>query len=161
MADKARREERPGTRRTARTARSAGAAEPCVCANLRMAARAVTQLYDDAMRPAGLRVTQYSILAAAGRLGPTTLTRLGQATRTDRTTLTRTLAPLARKGLLRIVPGADRREREVRVTARGRKALRTARPYWELAQARMAAGLGGARLRRLLQDLGLALRAVG
>ena len=87
MADKPRRTWRPGAARTA---------EPCVCANLRMAARAVTQLYDDAMRPAGLRVTQFSILSAAGRLGPTTLTRLGHATRTDRTTLTRTLAPLAR-----------------------------------------------------------------
>jgi DNA-binding MarR family transcriptional regulator len=148
----------PGTA-PARQAGAAGA-EPCVCANLRMASRAVTQFYDEALRPAGLRVTQFSMLAAARRLGPATLTHLGQATQTDRTTLTRNLAPLARKGLLRIVPGADRREREVSVTERGRAALRAARPYWEAAQARMAGELGGPRLRRLLEDLGLAIRAV-
>ncbi|HKI96845.1 MAG TPA: MarR family winged helix-turn-helix transcriptional regulator [bacterium] len=137
----------------------AAVADPCVCANLRMASRAVTQFYDETMRPAGLRVTQFSILATARRLGPVTLTRLGEATLTDRTTLTRNLAPLARKGWVRIVPGSDRREREVHVTDEGRAALRAAYPYWQAAQARVAEHLGGARLERLLADLQQAIGA--
>jgi hypothetical protein len=42
---------------------------PCVCSTLRMVSRAVTQLYDDILRPSGLRVTQFSILGAIARLG--------------------------------------------------------------------------------------------
>ncbi|MFQ5520815.1 MAG: MarR family winged helix-turn-helix transcriptional regulator [Candidatus Methylomirabilia bacterium] len=125
----------------------------CACANLRRAARAVTQLYDEALRPTGLRVTQLTLLVAARRLEPVTVTRLAEATVMDRTTLTRDLKPLEREGFIRIEPGGDRRVREVTLTDQGRKALARALPLWEKAQSRVATGLGQARLRRLLSDL--------
>lgn len=129
----------------------------CACAHLRMAARAVTQFYDEALRPAGLRVTQFSMLWAMRRLGPVPLSRLAEATQTDRTTLTRNLRPLGRKGWVQIAPGADRREREVSITEAGRAALRAARPHWERAQAHVAERLGPERLQRLLGDLASAV----
>ena len=125
----------------------------CVCFNIRKAARAITQLYDDVFRPTGLRATQLSILAVTNRLGPITVTRLAEATVTDRTTLTRNLRLLAQQRLVRITAGNDRREREVTLTDRGRAALAQAYPLWRKIQSEVAQGLGPERLQRLLSDL--------
>src|SRR5438034_11192505 len=62
---------------------------PCVCSTLRMVSRAVTQLYDDVLRPSGLRVTQFSILATIARLGEANLRQLEDMLAIDQTTLTR------------------------------------------------------------------------
>ena len=126
----------------------------CACFNVRKAARAITQLYDDVLRPSGLRVTQFSILAVTKRLGPVTVTRLAEETVTDRTTLTRNLKVLSQQKLVRIVPGEDRREREVSLTDRGRAALAQAYPMWKDVQAQVAQRLGRERFRRMLSDLG-------
>jgi len=129
----------------------------CVCFNLRKAARAVTQLYDAVLRPSGLRVTQFSILAVLSRSGPLTQSRLASATVTDRTTLTRNLRLLEAKGLIRVERGADRRQREVGLTEPGRKALAKAYPLWKEAQARMAKpferGPRASKVGSLLADL--------
>jgi DNA-binding MarR family transcriptional regulator len=125
----------------------------CACANLRRAARAVTQMYDAMLRPVGLRATQLPLLVVLQLRDSLPMTRLAETMLMDRTTLTRNLRPLERLGLIRIVPGKDLRVREVRITARGREVVATALPLWERAQARVARGLGARRLRRLLADL--------
>lgn len=137
------------------------AVRDCTCFNLRKAARAVTQLYDEILRPAGLRTTQFSLLAVLGLHAPRALSigELAQATVMDRTTLTRNLELLEREGLVRIRPGADARVREVSLTTAARDRLRTAFPLWERAQTRMTRRLGAARSRRLLADLGAAIAA--
>jgi DNA-binding MarR family transcriptional regulator len=131
----------------------AEAAPACACFHVRKAARALTQLYDDVLRPSGLRVTQFSILAVTRRLGPVTVTHLAEETVTDRTTLTRNLKILAQQKLIRITPGQDRREREVTLTDRGRAALAQAYPFWKKIQAQVTQRLGPERYRRLLSDL--------
>jgi DNA-binding MarR family transcriptional regulator len=128
-------------------------APACVCFNIRKAARAISQLYDDVLRPSGLRVTQFSILAVTRRLGPVTVTRLAEETVTDRTTLTRNLKVLGQQKLIQITPGHDRREREVTLTDRGRAALAQAYPFWKKIQAQVTQRLGPDRYRRLLSDL--------
>ncbi len=125
----------------------------CACYNLRRAARAVTRLYDDFLRPSGLRATQYSVLMAAGLRGPVTLTKLAEVTVTERTTLTRNLGILDKKGFVLIEPGKDRRERQVSITEQGREALLSAIPLWEAAQSHIEQGLGGDRMGSLLKDL--------
>ncbi len=125
----------------------------CVCYNLRRAARATTRLYDDFLRPSGLRSTQYSMLMVARVLGPVTLTKLAEMTVTERTTLTRNLSILEKKGLIVIEPGKDRRERQVSITERGLKVLMEAIPLWEAAQAHIEQGLGVDRMDSLLKDL--------
>lgn len=129
----------------------------CVCFNLRKAARAVTQLYDDKLRPTGLRATQLSVLAVTEKLGPLTVSRLAEVTVTDRTTLTRNLKLLEEQGLVRITPGADRRERQVSLTERGRRALTEGYPLWKEVQSEVAKGLGLDRMERLLADLSAAV----
>ncbi len=126
---------------------------PCACANLRRAARAVTQLYDQELRPVGLRATQFTLLQVLEAVGKTTQGRLGDLLWIDSTTLTRTLRPLLRKGWVGSVPGPDRRERLLRLTATGRRELDRVRPHWERAQRRLKRALGEANWLRIQKAL--------
>jgi DNA-binding MarR family transcriptional regulator len=125
----------------------------CVCFNVRKAARAVTQLYDERMRPCGLRVTQLAILGKTRLLEPVTITHLADVAVTDRTTLTRNLRLLEQQGLIQADRGHDRREREVRLTDRGRDILAHVYPIWQEVQAQVATRFGSERVARLLSEL--------
>lgn len=118
------------------------AAPACVCGRLRRAARALTQLYDDTMAPAGLRITQFSLLRTLSRNGPQRISELAALALLDRTALSRNLEPLEAEGLVRIAAGRDARTREVSLTRAGEAALGKAMPYWRRAQARVAQQLG-------------------
>ena len=115
---------------------------PCVCSTLRMVSRAVTQLYDDVLRPSGLRVTQFSILATIARLGEANLRQLEDMLAIDQTTLTRSLKLLERNGAIDRVPHPDGRIKAMTLTSKGRKALEAARPLWARAQDRVLRELG-------------------
>lgn len=125
----------------------------CTSSNLRKAARAVTQFYDDALRDSGLKSTQFSLLAAAAMAGTAPINRLADEMAMDRTTLTRNLKPLEAEGLLKIVAGADRRVRNVTITPKGDAKLEMAAPMWRDAQTRMIDKLGDERWGELLRHL--------
>jgi DNA-binding MarR family transcriptional regulator len=131
----------------------AGVARSCVCFNLRKAARAVTQLYEAALEPTGLRATQMSVLVALSLAERAPLSRVAGALVMDRTTLSRNLRPLQRRGWVRIEPGEDRRERTLCLTEEGRAALAAAMPLWQQAQERVLAEISAARWTDLLTDL--------
>jgi DNA-binding MarR family transcriptional regulator len=139
--------------------RDPNAYDTCACFNLRKATRAVTQMYDDILRPSGLRATQFSLLEVLRQAGPINMTALAEAAVADRTTLTRNLAVLAEQGLIEVREGDDARVREVSLTPAGKARLASAQPYWSEAQKRMTAALGGARMERLLGDLAAATAA--
>jgi DNA-binding MarR family transcriptional regulator len=128
--------------------------ELCNCLAVRQAARHVTQFYDLFLAQAGLRTTQFSILARLQRLGPMTISALAADLVMDRTTLGRNLQPLEREGLVVVVKGrTDRRSREIRLTDIGAERLRTAVEGWVKAQAGFEAVFGEQRsseLRTLL-----------
>src|SRR6266853_2516142 len=115
---------------------------PCVCNTLRMASRAVTQLYDDGLRPSGLRVTQFNILAMIARMGEANLKQLEDTLAIAQTTLTRSLNLLARDRVIERVPHPDGRIKAMRLTSKGRRALETARPLWARAQDKVLRELG-------------------
>jgi len=125
----------------------------CACGRLRRATRALTQLYDDAMAPAGLHVTQFSLLRTLARSGPARITDLAAAALLDRTALSRNLDPLLARGLVAIVPGRDARTREVSLTRAGIRAIRLAEPHWKRAQADVARRLGVPKLDALIATL--------
>jgi len=116
--------------------------QACVCFTFRKAARAVTQYYDRVLRPTGLRATQLTLLASIKTLGPVTLKKLAEATVMDRTTMTRNLDLLKKKGLVLLEPGRDRRERLVSLTDEGRERFQEALPLWKAAQDQILEGLG-------------------
>lgn len=141
------------------TKRDLSATRTCTSANLRMAARAVTQFYDDALRGAGLKSTQFSLLAAAATTGSLPMTRLAAEMAMDRTTLTRNLQPLVKAGLLTVGAGDDRRVRRVAVTEAGEAMLSRAMPLWREAQTHMIDKLGDERWGEFLRLLQTARRA--
>lgn len=118
----------------------------CVCVNLRRAARAMTELYDEALAAAGVKVTQFSLLRAVERNEPAPINVLSEELELDRTTLARNLAPLQRDGLLELAPGADRRVTEVRLTRKGRAAVAKALPLWRATQERIAGSFASGRI---------------
>ena len=132
---------------------SSPATNACACGRLRRATRALTQLYDDAMAPSGLRVTQFSLLRTLAREGRSRISDLAGATLIDRTALSRNLDPLVLRRLVEIVPGRDARTREVALTRAGRAAIRAAEPYWRRAQAEVAEALGTERLDAFIATL--------
>jgi DNA-binding MarR family transcriptional regulator len=125
----------------------------CVGFNLRKATRAVTQLYDEMLRPAGIRVTQYSLLVVLKIIGPVLVTDLAEKIVMDRTTLTRNLEVMEKQGLVNVAPGADRRTRWVTITESGSAVLLEAYPLWQQAQAKIRESMGGERLQVLMGDL--------
>lgn len=115
----------------------------CTCSAVRSAARRLTQYYDDALKEAGLKVTQYGLLAKIARMDRPSVTDLAEKVAMDRTTLTRNLAPLRQAGWIDVAPGPDRRTRSVLLTDAGRKILDTARPYWRAAELGLRRRAGG------------------
>ena len=109
----------------------------CACRRLRGAARAVTRIYDEALRPTGLRVTQYTLLVAAQLRGGARISELAETLALDRTSVTRELSLLEKRGLVSIRTGDDRRARVVEVTEEGQSALAAGYPRWREAQARV------------------------
>jgi DNA-binding MarR family transcriptional regulator len=115
---------------------------PCMCASFRRASRALTQLYEEALRPAGLRGTQFTVLQTLSLAGEVTQGELGQILAMDSTTLTRTLNIMGRHGWIAKRRGDDRREWRMRLSKAGEAQLKQALPYWEKAQTQLQRHLG-------------------
>ena len=126
---------------------------PCACANLRRASRAVSQLYDEQVRGAGLNIAQFTLLQVLFQVGTLTQGGLGQILVLDSTTLTRTLQTLQRKGWIRRRPGKDRRERLITLTSAGRSRFLRAVPAWNRAQELLRARVGRRRWNGLMAEL--------
>lgn len=125
----------------------------CACSNVRKAARAVTQLFDEILQPTGLRSTQFTLLIAVARLREAPVKQLSRVLVMDRTTLARNLKPLESLGLLTAEARKDRRTHLVRLTERGSQALARAVPYWEQAQHQVITRLGQAQWHMLQSSL--------
>lgn len=117
---------------------------PCMCASFRRAARALTQMYDDALRPHGLRGTQFTILQALSITGEVSQGDLGSLLVLDSTTLTRTLRRMRTHGWIEERPGEDRRERWLKLSAAGRRQFNRASGAWEELQTRLRSRVGSA-----------------
>ena len=114
----------------------------CACTRARRAARSLTDLYDEALRPLDLKITQFSVLRTIARIGPVSISGLAAEMALDRSTLGRNLGVLVRQGLVGLSDGHDQRERTARLTARAQRLLVRAIPLWEKAQERVDHLLG-------------------
>jgi len=126
----------------------------CVSTALRRADRAVGRHYDEALRPSGLTIRQFSLLSLLSRApDDLTLGEFAEAQVIDRTSLSRALAPLVAAGLVAIEPGADRRTRMLRITDTGRERVEEIRPRWRAAQEQIIDTMGPAWIDGLMTDL--------
>lgn len=112
----------------------------CACANLRRAARLVTQLYSREMG-AGLEPTQFSLLTALAQSRVAGQSALGRVLGLDKTTLSRNLKVMLRHGWVEPAASEDRRERGYRLTPEGEQRLASSQPGWQRAQRRLRAAL--------------------
>jgi DNA-binding MarR family transcriptional regulator len=122
----------------------------CICASFRRASRVLTQHYDTALRPLGMRATQFTLLQALTQAGEVSQRTLGEILDIDSTTLTRTLAIMGRRGWITSRSGEDRRERWLSLSEAGRAEFKRARPHWEKVQQGLRARLGNKRWNKLL-----------
>ena len=111
------------------------ACRDCYCSALRRASRAVTQHYEACFRGTGLRATQFTLLATLAQTGPLALGSLAAALGLERTTLTRNLLALEKKGFVHAVSEKDRRVRKIEITKEGKEAALSALNAWNLAQS--------------------------
>ena len=126
------------------------AARGCTCFKLRSLNRRVTAAYDRALAAAGMRVTQYSVLAQLRRLGGASMSALADAMDMDRTTLTRNLKPLLEAGWVEVGASEhDARVRAIHLTTAGDARFQAARVHWRRAQSEVNAAIGAAELTRL------------
>ncbi len=130
--------------------------EGCACFSVRKVSRQLSQLYDHALEPSGLKNTQFTMLAVASEAGPISITDLSQLLDLDRTTLTRNLRIMEREGFIVVGSGKDARSKTVTLSAKGRSRLKQATPLWRNAQAKILKRFGRDRwdsLRVELQDM--------
>jgi DNA-binding MarR family transcriptional regulator len=132
--------------------RSGLVALPCACANLRRAARIVTQRYDQELQPADIKTTQFTLLQALTRVGDISQGALGDLLGLDSTTLTRTLALPRRKGWIQTKPGKDRRQVRLTLTAEGKRKYLSALHYWQSAQRQLRRALGEAGWNQMMES---------
>lgn len=135
----------------------------CLNFNLRRTSRAVTQYYDEALKPTGVKVTQFTILMAiasesAGRSGHEggSITNIARLAMVDRTTLTRSLKILEDDKLIEIRKAQPGNKRRVIITPKGVKKMKEIYPYWFRAQRSLAKALTPVKtreLRHLLADM--------
>ena len=99
-------------------------------------------IYDRALKPVGVLASQLQILGTLYWFGTMNLTELAERLFMDRTTFSRNIRPLERRGLVALRHGSDRRSREVTLTPPGEELFVASSPYWQLAQEVMGALLG-------------------
>jgi DNA-binding MarR family transcriptional regulator len=127
----------------------------CACFDLRKATRAVSRMYDEFMRDAGVNITQFSQLRLIRAEKDISVSTLGRYMVMDRTSITRALAPMERDGLVYSRPGADKRIRIVSLTKKGLKLVEESEPKWRRAQETLMEAIGEDRwraMRSLLRD---------
>lgn len=116
--------------------------DTCLCTGLRQAAHAITQIYDTALAPSGLKITMFRVIRRLSEAGEPTISELAKIVGLDRSSLGRNLKVLERDRLVTFLGGTDERSKVVQLTARGRKALEIALPLWRGVQKRMKSTLG-------------------
>lgn len=138
-------------------------AADCLCFRARRAARTITRLYDEALRPLGLGATQLTLMNAVAMGGEEgqTMSRLSEVLALDLTSLSRNLRPLEKDGMLTIGRHeGDRRVRVVRLTREGEVLLVAALPRWTAAHTKVTAMLGEAEAEVLRTQLDAVTAAV-
>ena len=133
-------------------------ARTCIALRLRLLNRGVTNLYDDALRPLGLKVSQLNLLVVTAKLGLAQPAKVCDLLQLDPSTLSRNVERMRAKSWLEVVPDEDARTQPFRLTAQGKRLLERAVPAWEQAQRQAEELLGAdgvALLTRTASKLGM------
>jgi DNA-binding MarR family transcriptional regulator len=117
-------------------------ANGCVAVRLRLLNRVVTKLFDDALRPLGLKTSQLNILVVTAKLGVARPAKVCEILQLDASTLSRNVERMRAHGWLEVAPEADARAQPFRLTREGKRLIEKAFPSWQRGQRRAEALLG-------------------
>ena len=123
---------------------------PCLNLSLRKATRVLNKIYDQYLEPCGLKTGQFSILRVLHKTGESTNKKLQSILILDQTTLTRNLKPLIRDGYILISPGADRRQKNMRLSKLGESTYQQAHELWLQAQQQVYGQIGERQSKQIL-----------
>jgi DNA-binding MarR family transcriptional regulator len=123
-----------------------------MCGSIRRTSRALTQLYEQTLRPLGLRATQFTILQVLARAGEVSQGQLGEILAMDSTSLTRTLKIMIQQSWVAERPGRDRRERWLRPSKTGEAQMKRALPAWDKIQSRLRREMGEPAFDKLIRE---------
>ena len=123
----------------------------CIAGRLRLLNRVVTNIYDDALRPLDLKVSQMNILVAAAKMGTARPIEVCEHLHLDVSTLSRNVERMKARGWLEVVPDEDGRSQPFRLTSQGRKLLDKAIPAWGEAQQQVRKVFGDGFVEQLNQ----------
>jgi DNA-binding MarR family transcriptional regulator len=118
-----------------RTAKLDRVASDCIAVRVRLINRVVTGIYDHALRPHGIRVSQGNILVAVGKMGEARPGDVCRLLRLEKSTLSRDVEVMKGRGWLESDPPSGGRNQVLRITPAGMDLLDRCRPAWESAQA--------------------------
>lgn len=133
--------------------------DSCHCLALRKSSRHITRLYDTHLAPAGVTISQFSILSVIGNNPDIRLAELCAIMVIDRTTLVRNIKPLMQEGWVESAKADEGRAHLFRLTSQGRNRLEAAAPLWLEAQSAFENKFGSERAMKLRQD-NLAVSAI-
>lgn len=131
--------------------------DQCACNAAREVARRLTRRYDAALKPTGIKATQFTILTVTALVPDASMTQLAEKLGMERTTFLRNLKPLERDGFIELSDERHQRARLVTVTPKGMEVLAAALPLWEAAQDRLKREIGADQwdqMRKSMQTLG-------
>jgi DNA-binding MarR family transcriptional regulator len=126
---------------------------PCACTTVRRASRILARVFDAALEPIGLNVTQLAVLRAIQRHPDEPLTRVAEDLCMDRTSLYRAVSRMQRDGWLNIAAGTNARSRTAEFTTKGRRILEAADNPWDRVQTAIIERFGRGKWMRLVSEL--------
>lgn len=129
-------------------------ASECLAGRARLISRAVSNIYDDALRPHGITTAQISILAAVTSLGQPRSSDVTKVLCMEKSTLSRNLDRMIDNGWLELISGDDARSQLLCVTNKGSRLVERVAPAWQRAQRKAKTLLGekGAAALKLVGD---------
>ena len=122
-------------------------ASECIAVRIRLLNRTVTNIFDEALRPLGVKVSQLNVLMVVAKLGPMSPGNVARRLNMEKSTLSRNVDRMRNHDWLKVSDGDSGRKQILELGPAGRKLIEKSLPYWKQAQAQTEALLGqqGAR----------------
>ena len=124
-------------------------ASECIAVRIRLLNRTVTNIFDQALRPLGVKVSQLNVLIVVAKRGPTSPAEVARRLNMEKSTLSRNVERMRTRGWLKVSQGDTGRKQILELGAAGRKLIEKSLPFWKKAQARTEALLGQAGARSI------------
>ena len=118
-------------------------AQGCIGVRMRLLNRVVTRIYDDALRPLGMKTSQLNILVVTARLGLVRPAQISSRLKMEISTVSRNVDRMRARGWIEVIDDEkDARAHQLRLSVEGERLLEEARPAWEEAQQKIKDLLG-------------------